>query len=603
MTTSFQKSIRVLILSVLSALSILAIMPRTSHATSSMDEWEIDLLPELKAANSGGDVWLAPQVCISVNNCAVGGYYSSIDTGYQSWVASSTNGIWTTNLLPEIELLNNAGDASVNSIACPSTGNCVIGGSLRSNDGNRNAHQPWVATQTNGSWTPALFPDIQTLNSAGDATVNSIACPSIGNCVVSGSYYQENGNNDIRNPWAATLSNGTWTTETFPDIETLNTEREANTTSLTCSSNGNCIILGQYRNHGQQSWVATLSNGTWTTETFPDIETLNTGGNSRVNGVACPSTGNCFVSGDFFDNIIGHQPWVATWTNGTWTTQLFPDIQALNTRLDARVNSMTCPSDGNCYINGFYSNNDGPQPWVGTLANGIWTTETFPDIQTLNTGGNAQWNLMTCPSNGNCLISGYYRDNFGFQPWAATLTNGTWTTDTFPDIQTLNTGYDAQVTAMSCQSNGNCLVGGFYNSSNAYQPWAARLVDGTWTIETFPDIQTLNTADDARVDSIICTSATNCVLNGYYHDNVGTQMWIASVSTTETTSTTIVPTSTTTAPTATVPNPTNSSASTIAASNLPATGSSQPLWTISMLLLVGCALLTIVRRRTIRSPW
>ena len=89
-----------------------------------------------------------------------------------------------------------------------------------------------------------------------------------------------------------------------------------------------------------------------------------------------------------------------------------------------------------------------------------------------------------------------------------------------PGTDTLNTGQEAEVESVSCASVGNCSAGGFYDSTTAGgEAFVASEAAGTWSdaIEV-PGMAALNADGGAVVNSVSCASAGNCSAGGYYVD-------------------------------------------------------------------------------------
>jgi hypothetical protein len=79
---------------------------------------------------------------------------------------------------------------------------------------------------------------------------------------------------------------------------------------------------------------------------------------------------------------------------------------------------------------------------------------------------------VSCGSAGNCSAGGWYTDSSDLvQPFVASEVNGTWHNAVkVPGIATLNRGGDAVINSMSCGPAGNCsALGSYTDSSNRYQ--------------------------------------------------------------------------------------------------------------------------------------
>ena len=131
--------------------------------------------------------------CATAGNCAAGGTYEDAVLSQQAFVVSETNGTWSKAIeVPGSGALNAGRFAIVFSVSCPAAGNCTAGGFY--GDASRPSHeQPFVVSQTNGTWGNAIeVPGSGTLN-AGDATVTSVSCRSAGKCAAGGTYHDASG--------------------------------------------------------------------------------------------------------------------------------------------------------------------------------------------------------------------------------------------------------------------------------------------------------------------------------------------------------------------------------------------------------------------------
>jgi hypothetical protein len=101
------------------------------------------------------------------------------------------------------------------------------------------------------------------------------------------------------------------------------------------------------------AWVASEVHGAW--KTAAHIETsLDLGDGAVVNSVSCPSAGNC--SADGFYAAAGHrEAFVVSERSGIWgRAREVPGIAALNRRY-SQVNSISCTSPGNCAAGSYYA--------------------------------------------------------------------------------------------------------------------------------------------------------------------------------------------------------------------------------------------------------
>ena len=435
-------------------------------------------MPGIGALNKGGAATVTSVSCASAGNCAAGGQYTDRLRHRQAFVARETNGTWHAAIeIPGTGALNKGGNADVTSVSCASAGNCLVGGFYRDRF---RFKQAFVASQRNGTWHKAIeVPGTAALNKRGDAWVHSLSCASAGNCVAGGDYRDGLRH---RQAFVASERNGTWHKAIeVPGTATLNKGGSAEVDSVSCPSAGNCLVGGRYDAGGTQAFVASERRGTWHKAIkVPGTGALNTGGAAAVDSVSCASAGNCTVGGSFTDSDRQGQPFVASQTNGTWHAAIhLPGVNAIDGGV---VQSLSCGSAGNCLAGGFYL--DGAQQdhaFVASQTNGTWQGAIeVPGTVTLDKGGiygpAAETTSVSCASAGNCTAVGIYIDGQGHnQAFVASQTNGTWQAAIeLPGTATLDTGGSAAVNSVSCAPAGTCAAGGSYQASHGhYQAFVA----------------------------------------------------------------------------------------------------------------------------------
>jgi hypothetical protein len=171
---------------------------------------------------------------------------------------------------------------------------------------------------------------------------------------------------------------------------------------------------------------------------------------------------------------------VVSQVNGTWgQAEEAPGTATLNAGGAAEIDSVSCASAGNCSAGGFYESSTKPPPegtsevFVVTEVKGAWAkAEEVPGSAALNQGGDAGINSVSCASAGNCSAGGAYTGaGARAQAFVVSQVNGTWgQAEEVPGTATLNKGGDAQVWSVSCAPAGNCSAGGDYESSSNPPP-------------------------------------------------------------------------------------------------------------------------------------
>jgi hypothetical protein len=374
-----------------------------------------------------------------------------------------------------------------------------------------------------GGWgTAKEVPGTAALNQGGNAQVSSISCASAGNCGAVGFYTDSSGQ---RQAFAVSQANGTWgTAAVIPGTAALNQGGFAQASSVSCAPAGDCSAGGIYADSSNrtQAFVVSQTNGTWgTAREVPGTATLNQGGVAEINSVSCASAGDCSAGGIYAESSGDQQALVVSQTNGTWgKAKEVPGSAALNTRGAAAIFSVSCASAGNCSAGGGYTDASGVQALAATETNGTWgKAKEIPGTAALNHGPLAQVNSVSCGSAGNCSTVGFYTDSSSHtQAFVAVQKNGIWGTAVeFPGTAGLASGAGANAQSVSCPSAGNCSAGGIYAGSSGTQVFAATQKNGTWgTAKEIPGTATLNKGEIAQINSISCATAGNCSAGGSY---------------------------------------------------------------------------------------
>jgi hypothetical protein len=445
-------------------------------------------IPGTATLNVGGAAYGEAVSCPSPGNCSAGGSYAdaSGEGHEQAFVVNEVARTWgNAKEVPGSATLNAGDYASVDQISCPSAGNCSASGDYTDGSGKQ---QIFVVNELAGTWGNAKeAPGSAILDAGGDASDSSLSCASAGNCVMSGWYTDGSSH---RQALVVDETNGTWgNAEEVPGSATLNAGGYAMTYSVSCPSPGNCAMSGHYTDASGklQAFVATQSSGIWrSAEEAPGSAALNAHGNAALNSISCASAGNCSAGGNYADASDHEQSFVVDETAGKWgNAEEVPGSATLNTGVSGGgINTVACSSAGNCSAGGYYSDSsDHLQAFVVNETNGTWgKAEEVPGSATLNAGGSSQVYTMSCISAGNCTGAGGYSDaSDKSQAYVVDETNGTWgSIEEVPGSGTLNAGGNAEVNSLSCSAGGTCAgVGSYRDASPANQTFFANYTPGS----------------------------------------------------------------------------------------------------------------------------
>jgi hypothetical protein len=271
------------------------------------------------------EAFLESVACTGPGSCVVVGDYHDTSGGRQAMYATETGGVWAQ--ASELMLPANVNpaaahqEASLESVTCTSPGNCVTVGSYNDTSDD----QGMVATETGGVWAQASELPLPIGAATGEnpqnAFLESVTCTGPGDCVAAGGYEDTNGSNDFQG-MLLTETGGVWDQASElalpPGAAATAGAQDASINSVTCTSLGNCVAVGNYYDtNGKddgQGMLATETGGVW----GPASElTLPAGAASAasaqyvfLNSVTCTGPGSCVAVGSYEDSSGDEQAMV-----------------------------------------------------------------------------------------------------------------------------------------------------------------------------------------------------------------------------------------------------------------------------------------------------
>jgi len=205
-------------------------------------------VPGSQTLNAGLNASGVSVSCVSAGNCtAVGFYFDGVGSPsgrQQVFVVRETNGTWRHAIqIPGAGLFDAGSGAGVTSVSCATAGNCAAGGTY---EDSFLAQQAFVVNETSGTWgDPIEVPGSAALNGERLAIVGSVSCASAGNCTAGG-FYTDASRPSHEQPFVVSQTNGTWGNAIqVPGSGTLNAG-DAKVTSVSCRAAGICAAGGTY---------------------------------------------------------------------------------------------------------------------------------------------------------------------------------------------------------------------------------------------------------------------------------------------------------------------------------------------------------------------
>jgi hypothetical protein len=323
----------------------------------------------------------------------------------------------------------------------------------------------------------------------GSTVLTTVGCLDDGSCIgfdsgVRGDIYE--------------MSNGKWAQG--PNLPNDQYGLQIWPEQISCSQDETCTIIG----NDQQSIVSDVwENGSWQTPVIADYQAPDND-SFHFQSISCSSIGNCLAVGwvpkGSLDESFSIQE-----VNEVWQAPV-ADQDLLE-----QYESVSCWSASDCEVAGFVLNSNA----VGSAGSTVWPVQ------------GTQWGLpstiyqsgwltsISCPASGACVAVGSSELTKGGAnafPIESTLSSGTWSTPTEPDLENIDLG--SWYTSVSCMDVDDCLAvgvtygefGGFYSYSQ----------NGNWTTP----VATSPTGSTGYVTSELygsaCSSIGFCVGTGMY---------------------------------------------------------------------------------------
>lgn len=392
-------------------------------------------LPALLGSKPSGALFTGIS-CPSAGNCGAVGSYSPSGSRTRAFVVSERNGVWgKLKQVTGLAAFTTDQYASVDSIDCPSAGNCSAGGSYAPRTFNHLANrQAFLVNEKKGAWGKALnIAGLAKLNSGSSsgipgASFYQLSCSSAGNCLAAGSYDGKQG----LDPFTVTEKHGTWgAARAFPRlIAASDGGHFAQIASVSCIVALDCTAVGFYFQSETDGSFFTFSqkNGVWGPIKAVGITELA----GRIGSLTCVSTGRCAAGGNDIADLNAPdvtQPFVATEKNGAWSSQRLPGVAELSAAtMDASISGVICRSAGNCSAAGTYDASDSQAGvYVSTEQKGVWSTAIeLPGFAALVKNNRLGPPVLSCGAPGDCGLGGFYNSGGLSKPYLASQRDGVW---------------------------------------------------------------------------------------------------------------------------------------------------------------------------------
>jgi hypothetical protein len=442
-----------------------AVGPPAALASANLNWGTGTKVPLPSGGSKSGDVEMHSVSCPSAGNCTAVGRYEDASANRLGLLLTQKLGTWTA---VEATLPTGA-DSDPNPIlgpvSCASAGNCTTVGFYNDTSGKQ---QGVMLTETAGRWAPGVMAVPPSAATNPMVTINAVSCTSPGNCTAAGWYTDSSGH---QQGLVLTQSSGRWVAAKAKLPAGAATNPLVYTSSVSCASAGNCAVVGEYNDTSgnEQGLLLTESSGTWVAAKAKLPSGAAANPFAAFTSLSCASAGNCTAVG-YYEDTSGHSQGLMitqssrAWGNGVKAT--LPAGAAKNP--DAGIESVSCPSAGNCTAVGGYEDASGHGQAVLLIeTSGKWIASVKALLPTgAAANPSAGMDSVSCPSVGNCAAIGTYSDRSGTEGLLLTQSGGTWARGVKAALPG-GAAADPDVTmgAVSCPSVGSCTAVGRYDTS------------------------------------------------------------------------------------------------------------------------------------------
>jgi hypothetical protein len=430
------------------------------------------------------DGFLPTLTCVSAGNCEAGGSYTNANNQVEGLILNETNGVWTapTTLIAPAGAAADPG-VTIYALSCGSVGNCSAAGNYEDHAGNdlafyaNEVHGTWSPAQELTLPSNALI-------DGQDAAIRSLDCPSAGNCSAVGNYLDNNSVTSQSEGFVAIELNGVWRSASAITIAAkTNFNPFVSMGQIACASNGRCVAVGSYINANDvtEGLLVDENGDVWSPgETLALPADASAFAGATLSEVTCVKDSSCAVFGSYYSRGGAIEALVASQNHNVWARGV-ELVMPANASANPHVflygfGGIACASSGNCSVGGQYQASNGEyEGFLVNETNGTWAqaAELSLPAGARSAGKNGGVVALACPAVGQCRASGAYLDASNeYQAVVVTEVAGVWQTGVkviLPNNAT-SVGVDGGIYSLLCASPSSCIgTGSYLASASTYE--------------------------------------------------------------------------------------------------------------------------------------
>jgi hypothetical protein len=341
-----------------------------------------------------------------------------------------------------------------------------------------------------------------------NATLGAIDCPSPTTCLTVGQGRPANFGGPARALYAERWDGSV---RRRSPIQIPQGFSDGSIVDLSCSGPANCFAVGGLGSGPESPLVERWNGRTWVLTLVP-VPSRTT--RAWLTGVACPSPTLCFATGN--DATAASEPGIAgafvdRWNGSSWTlTSLPAPVGATG----VEIKSIACSAATRCFAVGTYSTATNPGRTLVESWNGIaWSVAAGP-----NPAGPSSKALVdvACPTTTDCVAVGAYSPS-GPRPFSEQWDGTSWSVIATAAPPAPQNSDGAALQSVSCSSATECVAVGKYSSDTSGSlPWIQRFDGTAWSNVASPDVGVPPSAAGGSFMSVSCAAAGSCFAVGAF---------------------------------------------------------------------------------------
>ncbi|HEX2070387.1 MAG TPA: hypothetical protein VHF90_01915 [Thermoleophilaceae bacterium] len=453
--------------------------------------WTVLTVPTPAGSTGSG---LTEVHCASATSCRTVGWHLPSGGERTPMFALLDSAGWSHQAVPAV---TGALWSELSDLACSSTSCAVVGQWREASSGLRKPLAMTGPFGPSGSWSVGSVPVPTGATRSG---LSGVACGSGSSCVAVGHYVNSAGKEiPLRADWNGSGwslgSAGGWLSSSAAGLA-----------GVSCWSSSGCLGVGQ----------AMFSSGDFFVAIEFDGSGASVGGNgvpdADARAVSCAQPKACVSIGVSDGETVGR-----SWNGDRWSS-----MPAMASVEDESITSLQCTASDACVAVG--SQDDGADVLVERWDGSAWTTQSASKPAA---SSEAALNDVSCPAASACVAVGAHRDSGSVRrPLVEAWDGSAWTVQAPIPVPTGAT--TSELTGVSCVSASACTAVGNYQAGSGDRYFAVRWNGTAWTLLSLSGMP--SGATSARLEDLVCLSATSCPMVGSYQTSSGRRpLYITSV--------------------------------------------------------------------------